>query len=65
MRHIYQMSYNEFIKEMFANGFEWTDIEYYWRNPDDYEQMLEEYKKEYESNTTVEEREYWNYINSI
>ena len=34
------MGYNEFIKYMFRMGFNWTDIEYYWRHQDKLEELL-------------------------
>ena len=34
------MGYNEFIKYMFRMGFNWIDIEYYWRHQDELEELL-------------------------
>ena len=34
------MGYNEFIKYMFSRGFNWIDIEYYWRHQDELEELL-------------------------
>lgn len=35
------MGYNDFIKYMFRMGFNWTEIEYYWRHQDELNELLE------------------------
>ena len=35
------MGYNDFIKYMFRMGFNWIDIEYYWRHQYELEELLE------------------------
>ena len=39
------MGYNEFIKYMFSIGFNWLDIEYYWRHQDELKELLAYNKK--------------------
>ena len=39
------MGYNEFIKYMFSIGFNWLDIEYYWRHQDKLKELLAYNKK--------------------
>ncbi len=34
------MNYNEFVKYMFSLGFDWLDIEYYWRHQDELKALL-------------------------
>lgn len=34
------MNYNEFIKMMFDLGFDWDDIEYYWRNQEEFYELI-------------------------
>ena len=39
------MGYNEFVKYMFRMGFNWTDIEYYWRHQNELKELLASDKK--------------------
>ncbi len=34
------MGYNDFIQTMFRMGFNWNDIEYYWRHQDELDELL-------------------------
>lgn len=34
------MGYNDFIQTMFRMGFNWNDIEYYWRNQNELDELL-------------------------
>lgn len=34
------MGYNDFIQTMFRMEFNWNDIEYYWRNQNELDELL-------------------------
>ena len=57
------MGYNNFIKMMFSMGFDWVDIEYYWRNQDELYELLN--KKEELTEEQQRQKERNSYITSI
>lgn len=34
-------TYEDFAKDMLDRGFSWDKIEYYWRNPDEFEELCD------------------------
>lgn len=35
-------TYSDFASDMLSRGFTWDEIEYYWRNPDEFEELCDE-----------------------
>ena len=35
-------TYADFASDMLSRGFTWDEIEYYWRNPDEFEELCDE-----------------------
>ena len=33
------MTYESFAKEMLENGYSWDEVEYYWRHPEEMEEL--------------------------
>jgi len=56
-------NYNDFVKQMFSFGFDWMDIEYYWRNQEEFEKLCK--KLENKTKENKKDTEYWEYINNI
>lgn len=34
-------TYEDFARDMLSRGFSWDEIEYYWRNPDEFEALFD------------------------
>lgn len=35
-------TYSDFANDMLSRGFTWDEIEYYWRNPEEFEELCDE-----------------------
>lgn len=50
------ITYERFIKNLLFLGFTWNEVEYYWRNPKEYEKLCQEIRNN--ANSSKKENEY-------
>lgn len=39
-RNMYN-TYEDFARDMLSRGFTWEEVEYYWRNPDEFDELCD------------------------
>lgn len=46
------MTYESFAKDLLSRGYSWSEVEYYWRNPEELNRMENDEEIEIEENQT-------------
>lgn len=54
-------TYESFVKNLLSRGYRWDEVEYYWRNPEE----LENLEKEIYNSISDEEKAFNEYLGNI